>query len=254
MTPISRRDFLFMSAAAVSSRSIARGTATAAPNGAAAIVRPPSLGQSWRYAKRDQFTGEVVDAQSERVVAVGRAIEIHTRSETNTEKPVKWPNWGAPWLQKYFGLDTSAGPLVNEMQEPWGMVLVDPHWDQLQAYEEPIPLWPSELRPGWSTSVRTYYKIPDSRETMPWQLTMRAERWESISVPAGNFTALRFFNIIDFRFTNVSERTAAQRIEHIWFSPEIGRWVLRESVGHYREDVGYEVTEGSYRWELLEWS
>ena len=65
---------------------------------------------------------------------------------------------------------------------------------------------------------------------------------------------LRYYNIIDFRFTNVSERTAALRQENIWFVPEIGRWVVRESRGIYREDVGTEVKESSYRWELLSWT
>jgi hypothetical protein len=32
---------------------------------------------------------------------------------------------------------------------------------------------------------------------------------ESITVPAGKFMALHNYNIIDFRFTNVPERTAA---------------------------------------------
>jgi hypothetical protein len=134
------------------------------------------------------------------------------------------------------------------------MVLVDPHWAELQVYKTPIPLWPSELRPGWSTTVDTYYMIPGSEETMPWQLTMRALRWESVTVPAGHFTALHYYNLIDFRFTNVSERTAALRQENIWFAPEIGRWVKRESYGSFRDDVGTEVTEDSYRWELLSWT
>jgi hypothetical protein len=96
--------------------------------------------------------------------------------------------------------------------------------------------------------------IPDSRETMPSQLTMSAQRWESITVPAGHFIALHYYNIIDFRFKNASERTAALRQEDIWLVPEIGRWVVRESRGIFREDVGTEVKENSYRWELLSWS
>jgi len=89
---------------------------------------------------------------------------------------------------------------------------------------------------------------------MPSQLTMHARRWESITVPAGHFTALRFYNLINFRFPNATERTAALREENIWFVPEIGRWVVRESHGIFREDVGSEVKEASYRWELLSWT
>jgi hypothetical protein len=96
--------------------------------------------------------------------------------------------------------------------------------------------------------------IPNSHETMPSQLTMHSQHWESITVPAGQFTALHYYNIIDFRFTNVSERTAAIRQENIWFAPEIGRWVVRESRGIFHEDVGFEVRESSFRWELLNWA
>ena len=134
------------------------------------------------------------------------------------------------------------------------MVVVDPHWSEMQFFEKAIPLWPSELRPGWSTSVDTYYKIPGTDEIMPWQLTMHAERWEAVTVPAGRFMALRCYNIINFRFTNASERTAAQRIEHLWIVPEIGRWVIRKSMGTFREDLGSEVKESSYVWKLLDWS
>jgi hypothetical protein len=85
-------------------------------------------------------------------------------------------------------------------------------------------------------------------------LTMHAQLWESITVPAGQFTTLRYFNLIGFRYTNASERVAGQRKENIWFAPEIGRWVVRESVGTFREDLGVEVDESSYRWELLDWN
>jgi hypothetical protein len=102
--------------------------------------------------------------------------------------------------------------------------------------------------------VSTYYKIPGSEEAMPWQLTMNARRWESVTVPAGHFVALRYFNFIDFRFSIFAERTAAQRIEHLWFAPEIGRWVRRESLGTFHEQLKSEVKESSYRWELLNWT
>jgi hypothetical protein len=253
MAMSTRRDFI-LSAAAVSAGCVELGTKAPTSTGGGVKPRQPAGGQSWQYVKHDVFTGAIVDTQTDRVSSVGQAIEIETRSEKTVGTPIKYPSWGAPWWHKYLGRDPSAGPLPNEIQEPWGLVLVDSHWTELQVYKTPIPLWPSELRPGWSTTVDTYYMIPGSEETMPWQLTMRALRWESVTVPAGHFTALHYYNLIDFRFTNVSERTAALRQENIWFAPEIGRWVKRESYGSFREDVGTEITEGSYRWELLSWT
>ncbi len=248
-----RRDFILF-CGAVSVGCVARGTTTPAPSGTPPVVRAPAVGQSWRYAKHDYFNGIIVDTQVDRVSKVDKSIEIESRSETSADRPITYPSWGAGWWQEYMGTDSTTAPVPTEVQKPWGMIIVDPHWSELQAFEKPIPLWPTQLRPGWATTVNTQYKIPDSHEKMPSQLTMHAQRWETISVPAGQFTALRYYNIIDFRFTNVSERTAAIREEDIWFAPEIGRWVVRESRGHFRENMGTDVAESSFRWELLSWT
>ena len=248
-----RRDFLYLAAAA-SVGCVARGVDAPTPGGAAPVVRPAAVGQSWRYAKHDYITGQVVDTQIDQVSKIGQSVEVESRSETAEERPVTYPSWGESSWQKYMpaGAARIGGPI--EVQSPWGTVAIDPHWSEMQAFEKPIPLWPSELRPGWSTVVSTYYKIPGSEEAMPWQQTMHAQRWESVTVPAGHFMALRFYNIINFRFSVFAERTAARRIEHLWFAPEIGRWVMRESVGTYREQLRTDVNESNYRWKLLSWT
>jgi hypothetical protein len=248
-----RREFI-LSVGTVSVGCVACGTTTPAPSGPPPVVRAPAEGQSWRYAKRDYFTGSILDTQIDRVSKIGKSVEIESRSETFADKPITFPSWGERWWKEYMNTDTNFAPAPTEVQKPWGMIVVDPHWSELQAFEKAIPLWPERLRPGWSMTVGTQYMIPDSHETMPSQLTMSARRWESITVPAGRFTALHYYNIIDFRFKNASERTAALRQENIWFAPEIGRWVLRESRGIFREDVGTEVKESSYRWELMSWA
>jgi len=248
-----RREFMML-AGAVAVGCAARGTTTPAPGGRPPAVRAPALGQTWRYAKHDYFTGAIVDTQIDRVTKIGQSVEIESRSEAAGDKPIKFPSWGERWWHEFMGTDTNTALAPTEVQKPWGMIVVDPHWSELQAFEKAIPLWPTQLRPGWSTTVNTQYMIPDSREIMPSQLTMHAKGWESVTVPAGRFTALRYYNIVDFRYTNASERTAAIRQENIWFAPEIGRWVVRESFGTFREDVGTEVKESSYRWELLDHS
>jgi hypothetical protein len=253
MRNLTRREFI-MSTGALAVTRVASGNGEITPNGEVVFVRLPAPGQSWRYAKHDFVTGAVVDKLVDRVSSVGQSIEIGSHSETTKDAPITYPDWGSSWWQKYLGHERSVGPFPNEIQEPWGMVLVDPHWAELQAYEKPIPLWPKQLRPGWSTTVSTYYKIPERTDALPWQLTMHAHGWESITVPAGHFTALRYVNLIDFRYTNVSGRVAGQRKETIWFAPEIGRWVVRESSGTFYQDVAEEFYESSYRWELLSWT
>jgi hypothetical protein len=212
------------------------------------------VGQSWRYAKHDYFTSRVVETQIDRVSRVGQSIEVESRSERAEDKPIAVPSWGEVWWHKNMDADAARvrGPI--EIQRPWGMAVVDSHWSEMQSFEKAIPIWPAELRPGWSSVVSTYYKIPGSEEAMPWQITMDALRWESVTVPAGRFSALRLHNLINFRYSIFAERTAAQRIEHVWFAPEIGRWVMRESAGTFHEQLGTEVKESSYRWELLSWT
>lgn len=253
MVAITRRSFL-LSTAALSIGCAGRGRMTSEPVGAAASVRPPAVGQSWRYAKHDLITGTTLDTEVDRVSAIGQVIEIDSHSEKTKDTPNLWAPWGSAWSQKYMRHDVDSGPLASEVQEPWGMVLVDPHWSEIQAYEKPIPLWPTQLRPGWSITVGTRYKTPKSPDALPWQLTMNAHSWESITVPAGHFTALRYTNLIDFRYTNVSGRVAGQRKETIWFVPEMGRWVVRESTGTFYQDVGEEFQESGHRWELLSWT
>lgn len=139
MVIITRRHFL-LSTAALSVGCVGRGTVASAPVGADAKVRPPAMGQSWAYAKHDLITGSMVDTQVDHVSAVGRVIEIQTQSEMAQRKPRVYPSWGARWLEQYGARDRTAGPLPSEVQDPWGMILVDPHWGELQAYEKPIPL------------------------------------------------------------------------------------------------------------------
>jgi hypothetical protein len=212
------------------------------------------MGQSWHYTKLDLVTKATVDTEVDRVASVGQAIEIEANLGHGPEAPVVYPDWGTRWSQKYIPATRSERPLPNEIQSPWGMILVDPHWSELQAYEEPIPLWPLELRPGWSKTTNTYYKTPESPDELPWQLTMHAHEWRTIEVPAGRFTALRYSNIINFRYTNVSEKVAAQRLETVWFVPEIGRWAARESLGTFYQYVGERFHENNYRWELPRWT
>jgi hypothetical protein len=223
----------------------------------APIVRQPALGQSWRYSKRDFYTRSLVDNQIDSIAAVDHTIDIDSRSEANTDKKAAASSWGTGWLRKYVPhRDTSSGPLPSEIQDPWGRVLVDPHWSQVQVYETPIPLWPNQLAPGWRTHINTKYKTPSNDDGLPWDQTMRAHDWQMITVPAGQFRALRFTNLINFRSTDFS-RTDSQRQETVWFAPEVGRWVARESTGSYYIDdssVDTPYNESGYRWELLEWA
>ncbi len=256
MPNVTRRSFLLSSAALSVGCTLRRGSA-AGPEVAAPSVRPPAVGQSWRYSKQDLYTHALIDDQVDRIAAIGRTIDIDSTSEATKLKNAASPTWGTAWLRKYIPHhDQPSGPLPSEIQEPWGMVLVDPHWSQVQVYETPLPLWPAQLVPGWKTHVSTKYKTPGNENGLPWGLTMEARNWETISVPAGQFRALRFSSLINFRSTDFS-RDGCQRQETGWFAPEVGRWIALESSGtYYIQDSSVDTpySESAYRWELLEWT
>lgn len=217
-------------------------------------VRQPVVGQSWRYAKHDLFTGAVVDTQDDVVAAVGSTIDIHSSTESDIvdRQPT---SANKNWLRRYFEHSRPGGALPSEVQGPWGVIMVDPHWSQVQIYDQPIPLWPSTLDPGWHAHIVTKYRTSDEAG-LPWEQTMKAEAWENLTVPAGSFRVLRYSNHINFTSSDLS-RSNSVRNETLWFAPEVGRWVARESRGTYYFDESVaddQNNESSYRWELLRYT
>jgi hypothetical protein len=247
MSGITRRLFLVSSAAFPLGCSLHRAGIESAP----ASVRQPTVGQSWRYAKLDGLSRKLIDEQIDRVAAVGTDVRVDSSSEITGARPKKL--WGGKWLAHVAASDVAAGPLPAEVQSPWGRVVVDPHWPDVQVYETPVPLWPAELRAGWSARFATKYRTPAREVGMWWNQTVTAHGWEAVTVPAGRFTALRFTNMIDFADAD-GARTNCVRKETLWLAPEVGRWVVRESSGSYyltdsADDTPFE--ESSYRWELI---
>ena len=250
MKTLTRRSFLIASAALPVGCAASRMQAPGADS--VHSVRPPMTGQTWRYAKHDLFTGAVLDTQVDQVATVDRTIDIDSRTEGDTAAST---SSGASGWRKLFGHTKSAAALPSEIQSSWGMVLVDPHWGRVQVYEPSIPLWPATFQPGWQTSIKTKYRSSETGPSLPWNQTMKAEAWETITVPAGQFRTLRYVNVIHFVDSD-SARTDSVRQETVWFAPEIGRWVVRESRGSYYLDDSVDDTqavEGSFRWELLSW-
>ncbi len=195
-------------------------------------VRVPQVGQQWVYNVRNVFNQELVDIVTEKVVFVGPQIRIQ-RS----------------------GL--KAGPLPDEIQEPWGYILQDPHWMPAQKFQQALPLWPEQLVPGWSSFYRTRYQVlgyPDS--SYYWGLNVTALQWEGVSVPAGEFATLKYQNEAPYFESNDVFRVASYRQEDVWLSPEIGRWTIRRGYGRYILGGMYwreALWEDYLEWELVSW-
>ena len=195
-------------------------------------VRPPKVGQEWVYTVRNVFNQEVVDTVTERVVAVDKEIRIERSG-------------------------VKAGRLPDEIQSPWGFILQDPHWSPPQLFSQAIPLWPEQLAPKWSGFYRTRYQVPGyPSSTYYWGLNISVVQWERISVPAGQFLTLKYQNASPYFESNDLFRIANYREEDVWFSPEIGRWVIRRGFGRYIIPGvfwGDAYWEDYLQWELVSW-
>ena len=203
------------------------GNSISAPNPLPA-VRAPQVGQEWVYSKKNVFNGKELAIITERVSSVGDQIVI---SRTTAD----------------------GGQLPSEIQGPWGMISTDPHWSRVISYSPAIPLWPQNLSGNWSKQVNTKYQIAGYDDNFyNWNLYMSSSGWEQITVPAGTFAALRFQNLINFENADPNKVDCIRK-ETIWFAPQIGRWVARESTGSCRiqGQISVESHEDSIQWQLL---
>jgi hypothetical protein len=135
--------------------------------------------------------------------------------------------------------------------------LQDPHWNPPQKFLQPIPLWPEQLVPGWSGFYRDRYQVVDYPDNdYYWGLNIAALGWEGISAPAGQFPVLKYQNEAPFFTSNDFSRVANYRQEDVWFSPEIGRWVIRRGYGRYLWAGMFwndALWEDHLEWELASW-
>ena len=196
-------------------------------------MRPPAVGQEWVYNVRNVFNQELIDVVTEKVVATSPQIIIQRSG-------------------------IKAGPLPDEIQEPWGYIIQDPHWSPPQKFIKPIPLWPASLEVGFSGYYPTRYEVVGYLENGSywWDLNMEAMKWERIKVPAGSFNTLQFSNEAPYFESNDVFRIANNRQEVIWLSPEIGRWVIRRSYGRYLLNGmrwNGALWEDYLEWELISW-
>lgn len=202
------------------------GISIAQPKPAPA-VRPPQVGQEWTYIKKDVFDGKTIALINERVSAVGSTIVIDRST-------------------------SDGGMLPSEIQSRWGFVSTSPQWPRLLSFKPALPLWPLELDGSWDKQFNVKYGVGGYSEAdMDWQEYMSAQGWEKITVPAGEFIALRFQNLINYESDDPNKINCMHK-ETIWFAPQIGRWVAREASGSYQlqAQMGPPILEGSYQWQL----
>lgn len=228
---LSRRTFIAsagLAPVACGGLSYEQGILVAQPN-PLPIIRSPKVGQEWTYIKRNVFNGKILDLITERVTSINSNITIERMSQDGSRLP-------------------------NEVQRTWGMVITDAQWPRILNFNPSIPLWPLNLSSSWNQQFNVQYTVTGyPNNFLNWRQYMQAEGWEKITVPAGEFIALRYKSIIHYQ-GNEDDQVHSLRKTTAWFSPQIGRWVARESSGSYRvAEIGDDVLEGSYQWQLISW-
>jgi hypothetical protein len=190
------------------------------------------VGQEWVYQIRNVFNQEIIDTVTEKIVSIGDVIRIQR-------------------------VGIKAGQLPDEVQSPWGYVLQDPHWSPPQKFQQPLPLWPTQLQIGSNAFYKSRYEVlANPGSSFYWGLNMMTVGWEQVSSPAGRFSTLHYHNEIPYFESNDLFRVMNIREEDIWFSPEIGRWVIRRGTGRYITPGVFwsnAYWEDYWQWELISW-
>jgi hypothetical protein len=206
-------------------------TAIPAPSRPASL-RPPGAGQRWTYRKLNFFNSSVLDVVQESVALVASTVEVSRRGQ-------------------------SGAALAGEKHAAWGQLLRDPAWDYPMNFEAPMPLWPASPNVGAKEFVNGYYRMDGGSIRFWIQVSCVVRGWERVTVSAGAFDTLRVERLIRLEHEDFT-RVFTTRRDILWLSPEVGRWVARETSGEYRQSGGAgmlpsDSQEDHFQWELTAW-
>ncbi len=189
------------------------------------------VGDRWRYRLTNLYNGGTIGETLVEVTAV--APEIRLRVDPGQGQPVLEERYANPWT-----------------------VIAETIYDAPMVFDAPMPVVPPAARAGQAIASRTRYRSAFSSEPLDWAQRLRVVGWERVAVPAGTFDALRIERLVDFRHPDFF-RYLPERVDVLWYAPEVGRWVQREWTGTYMP--GTPVTragrarEDRVRWALTGW-
>ena len=193
-------------------------------------LRAPAWGQEWAYGKYNVYNSELLATELHRVQRMATEVVVDIRSPTGV----------------LLGVERHA---------VWGQLLQDPAWDLTQRFERAVPLWPASLALQAREFINTRYQS-ESGSFFYWvQVQTTVVAWERLSLPIGAFDVWRIERFIRLSHPDVTRLETVRR-DTLWLSPEIGRWVMRETVGQYRVPGGRKsnwFNEDHFRWELQSW-
>ncbi|MEN9313815.1 MAG: hypothetical protein RIS35_208 [Pseudomonadota bacterium] len=196
----------------------------------AAAPLPPSvrIGDRWRYAKINLYNGETLAKQEMRVTALEPLLRIEVTD------------------------GNGAGLPPETYVRAWDVVQENV-WEQIQVFGTPCPLLPRRLEPGSVEDWRGIYQVPGDSWRYTSSVRIEAHDWERVEAPAGVFDALRVSRRIAFVHQDF-RRVGCQRLETLWYAPQVNRWVRREVDGScvVPGRPPMRVREDRVAWVLLE--
>ena len=207
-------------------------TVTAIPAPAAPrALRAPLVGQGWTYRQLNFFNSSVVDVIQETITSVAPSIVVHRQA-------------------------ASGAILPDERHAAWGQLLRDPVWDYPMNCETPLPLWPAPLAVGANRAADTRYRMDGGSVRFWINVSCTVRGWERVTVGAGTFDTLRVERLIRLDHQDPT-RVETVRRDSLWLSPEVGRWVARETSGEYvlqgSSRMWSSSAEDHFHWELTAW-
>lgn len=201
------------------------------PPGAPRALRVPLVGQSWTYRQLNFFNSSVVDVIQETVASVAPTIVVNRQAGSGSARP-------------------------DERHASWGQLLRDPVWDYPMNFEAPVPLWPASLAVGANAAADTRYRMDGGSVRFWAQVSCVVRGWERVTVTAGSFDTLRVERLIRLDHQDPT-RSETVRRDTLWLSPEVGRWVARETSGEYvllgSSKMWSSSAEDHFHWELTAW-
>ncbi|MGB7300742.1 MAG: hypothetical protein WBD34_15590 [Burkholderiaceae bacterium] len=208
------------------------------------VIAPPSgfipdprvlSGELWRYALINRYNGETITEVTARVATVAPELRVEL-------------------------VATNGRAIADEVYDSAWSIRQEPIYNDTLVFGQAVSLLPSKLAVGVRDQVQTTYQVAGKGKTYPWLVRTHAANWERISVPAGEFDALRIERRIGFEHDDIF-RWDSRRIETLWYAPTVNRWVMREWTGEYQkngaESFGFgglfdHEREDSVRWVLIE--
>lgn len=202
-------------------------SSTAAP--ALNLTRPQwQMGQRWQYQLMDGFNAAVLGKPQYRVTATALDIEIAVEQK-----------------------------IVERYNAQMQLLAEDTFGENVQ-YNRPVN-WFTEGGKGNEQQSSTRY-VNNSTPAHWWRQKVTVLGVESVTVPAGTYNCALIQRTIYFEHPD-RFRSQSQRVDKMWYAPEVKRWVQRETRGSYLDSADIDDKGGSGRrqedwriWQLLSYT